>query len=78
MSWKHCYYLDEKGFTIKDRINQGAVALYQTKRTDTHTFITLSTLHGLQTLDPIEVHRPKATAHTGTCVLLSQGTTHTI
>ena len=32
------------------------VALHHTKRTYMCTCITLSTLYGLQTLDPIEVH----------------------
>ena len=34
----------------------GSVALHHTKRTYMCTCITLSTLYGLQTLDPIEVH----------------------
>ena len=38
-----------------------AVALHHKKHTYVCTYITLSTLYGLQTLDPTEVHRLTAT-----------------
>ena len=39
------------------------VAFHHTKRTNICTCITLSTLYGLQTLDPVEVHRSKTTLY---------------
>ena len=39
---------------------EAAVALYHTKSTNIRTCITPTTLHGLQTLDPIQVHGAKA------------------